>query len=210
MKLKYLEWKTDMRIAVQYTQLTEELVPRWSLVKSEGNHHVQFGDRRIWNFCRRTTHILRRRVLGSVPWNAAYASANYGHSFTALLGVFPFAFFTFCKSLHENIKFCNLNPGVCYCTAHLILSPKGYTSLTAIFVLKSSSYFKTVSVFTQHTTLFGNGCASQFCLSFTFSMPQTKGTTTAVFMYFIMVLYQHHVRVVHLTVFWTALSLCFK
>ena len=33
--------------------------------------------------------------------------------FYSAVGVFPFAFFFFCKCLHENVKFCNLNPGFC-------------------------------------------------------------------------------------------------
>lgn len=44
---------------------------------------------------------MGRRVLGSIPEDAACASDNYGHSCAALLGIFLWVLLIFGKQLHE-------------------------------------------------------------------------------------------------------------
>jgi hypothetical protein len=47
------------------------------------------------------------------PNDAAFASADYGHFYTYLLGYFLwFLAFVVRKNLHDKIKSCNINPGV--------------------------------------------------------------------------------------------------
>ena len=60
-----------------------------------------------------TTHIWVAGCSVQFSNDAAYASANYGHSCTALLGFFSWVLLIFYKHLPEKNISCNLNPEFC-------------------------------------------------------------------------------------------------
>jgi hypothetical protein len=58
-------------------------------------------------------NLALARCMVRFPKEAAFASADYGHSYTYLLGFFLwFLPFVVRKNLHGKIKSCNINPGV--------------------------------------------------------------------------------------------------
>jgi hypothetical protein len=62
----------------------------------------------------RTTRIWVAGCWAHFAKNAVQVSANDGHYYAVVFGIFSFCFSYFVyKSLHENIKSCNLNPEFC-------------------------------------------------------------------------------------------------
>lgn len=82
----------------------------------------------LWS---RTTHATRRRVQGSIPARCTIRITQYWSLLYKHDRPFPHALtFLACVSLRENVKSCNLHPGVLHIAPTINIGAKGVTAIS--------------------------------------------------------------------------------